>query len=203
MPWPEHWPRPHRALRPANARPGPGPGSTRQTGRLTRVTVTARHLSLKPHELGLMPPRTRARARARSALPRPSRTAASARAASARAAPWLGQRSARPVHAASARAASARAASARAAPPGGGSHVARPAQGPRIGVPQPAPISLSWRSVSVPTRIVLVAQVFDLSLTSCTFLRLNTLGASVITLDKTQFVVGVALSNATCLSQLG
>ncbi len=34
-------------------------------------------------------------------------------------------------------------------------------------------------------------------------IRLNTLGASVITLDKTQFVVGVDLSNATCLSQLG
>ena len=84
--------------------------------------------------------------------------------------------------------------SARPPPTGGSSHVSRPAQGPRIGVPQPAPISLSWQSVSVPTRIVLVAQVFDLSLTSCTFLRLITHGASVITLDKTQFVDGVALS---------
>ena len=35
-----------------------------------------------------------------------------------------------------------------------------------IEVPQPAPISLSWRSVSVYTRIVLAAQVLDLSLTS-------------------------------------
>ncbi len=37
----------------------------------------------------------------------------------------------------------------------------------------------------------------------CVMIGLNTLGASVITLDKTQFVDGVALSNATCLSQLG
>jgi hypothetical protein len=116
--------------------------------------------------------------------PAPGRTA---RLSPARAAPERGQSTA----------------TALAPPSGGSSHVSRPAQGPRIGVPQPAPISLSWQSVSVPTRIVLVAQVFDLSLTSCTFLRLNTLGASVITLDKTQFVVGVALSNATCLSQLG
>ena len=65
---------------------------------------------------------------------------------------------------------------------GGSSHVSRPAQGPRIGVPQPAAISLSWRSVGVPTRIVLVAQGFHLSLTSCTCLKRN--GASIPSLHQ-------------------
>ena len=100
--------------------------------------------------------------RARPA-PAPGRTA---QLAQARAAPERGQSTA----------------TALAPPSGGSSHVSRPAQGPRIGVPQPAPISLSWRSVSVPTRIVLFAQVFDLSLISCTCLKRN--GASIPSLHQ-------------------
>ena len=54
-----------------------------------------------------------------------------------------------------------------------GSHVPRPTQGPRIGVPKEASVSFSWRSVSVPARIELVGEGFDFSLTSSTCLKRN------------------------------
>lgn len=54
-----------------------------------------------------------------------------------------------------------------------GSHVPRPTQGPRIGVPKEASVSFSWRSVSVPARIELVAQGIGVSLTSSTCLKRN------------------------------
>ena len=65
-----------------------------------------------------------------------------------------------------------------------GSHVPRPAQGPRIGVPQPASVSFSWRRVSGRARIELFAQAFNVSLTYCTCLKRN--GTSIPNLNQGQ-----------------